>query len=302
MSDDASPRTLPTSVIIPSRNRPRLLGECVASILAGSELPREIVIVDQSDAENRALAELGTVRGCRVLYRHSAARGVSRARNEACAIAGEEVLVFTDDDILVTPDWVGVITRAIQAEAATTLVSGRVRFIATDQPDGFAPSLMDEDEPKLHEGRVWNDVLGSNNMGFTRAIYERLGPFDPRLGLGGPYPAADNDYCFRALEAGYQVRYLPDALVHHQAWRPKKSYVRLQWAYAMGQGAFLTKHVHLRDSYTLVRLRYDVIRHAKWALETWAKDRDAARADAVFALGLLYGSARWALLERLLGR
>jgi GT2 family glycosyltransferase len=287
-------------VIVPTRGRPDLLGECIQSILAGDELPRELVIIDQSDHENGAVAGLGTVNGCRVLYRHSGSRGVSRARNEACAIAGEEVLVFTDDDVLVASDWVGVITRAVQAEAESTLISGRVRLIDTQQPDGFAPSLMDDEQPKLFKGRIWNDVLFSNNMAFARGIYERLGPFDPRLGVGGPYRAAtDNDYGFRALEAGYRVRYLPDALVYHQAWRPRKSYSRLMWAYGVGQGAFLTKHIHRGDSYTLVRLRHDVRRHVRWALQKRASDPPAARDDAVFALGLLYGSARWTLLERL---
>ena len=300
---DASPGTLPVSVIVPSRNRPQFLGECVESILAGNELPRELVIVDQSATENRALAELGTVKGCAVVYRRSASRGVSAARNEACAIAGQDVLAFTDDDILVAPTWLGAITRAARAEADSTLISGRVRFIDTHQAGGFAPSLMDDDEPKLYEGRIWNDVLFSNNMAFSHAIFERLGPFDPRLGVGGPYRAAtDNDYCFRALEAGLRVRYVPDAVVYHQAWREKKNYPRLQWAYGVGQGACMTKHIHLGDRYMVIRLRHELRKHSSLALEQRTRDPEAAKGEAAFVLGLVYGSARWMLLERLRGR
>jgi len=297
------PRTLPISVIVPSRGRPQLLGECVESILAGSELPRELVVVDQSATENRALAELGTVNGCAVLYRHSASRGVSAARNEACAIASQEILAFTDDDILVAPDWVGEITLAVQAEADSTLISGRVRFIDTHLAGGFAPSLIDEDEPKLYEGRIWNDVLFSNNMAFSRTIFERLGPFDPRLGAGAPYRAAtDNDYCFRALEAGYRIRYVPEAVVYHQAWREKKSYPQLQWGYGVGQGACMTKHIHLGDRYMVIRARHELRKHLRLAVEQRTQDREAAKGDAAFALGLMYGSARWLLLERMRGR
>ena len=41
-----SPRTLAASVIVPSSDRPKMLSERVASILAGNELPRELVAVD----------------------------------------------------------------------------------------------------------------------------------------------------------------------------------------------------------------------------------------------------------------
>jgi GT2 family glycosyltransferase len=302
LSENSAP-ILPVSVIVPSRDRPEMLGECVASILAGNELPRELVIVDQSAAEHQALAEMGTVKGCRVLYRHSASRGAAAARNEGFAIANQETLLFVDDDILVAAGWLGAITRAAYSDGGTTLISGRVRFMATQQDGGFAPSLIDEDLPKIFEGRIWNDMLFSGNMACTRAVFERLGPFDPRLGAGGPYHSAeDNDYGFRALEAGYRIRYEPDALVHHQAWRSKKNYSRLQWAYGVGQGAFLTKHFRLRDRYTLTRLRRNFVIHVMGAFEKRNADPPEAKAHAARALGLIYGSVRWMMMERLRGR
>lgn len=280
-----------------------MLGECVASILAGDELPRELVIVDQSAAEHRALAEMGTVNGCRVLYRRSVARGAAEARNEGGRIAGQEVLVFVDDDILVAPGWLGAITRSPNGGGTATLISGRVRFLATDREGGFAPALIDEESPKVFEGRIWNDMLFSGNMACSRAIFEHLGPFDPRLGPGGPYHAAeDNDYGFRALEAGYRIRYEPDALVYHRAWRSKKGYSRLQWCYGVGQGAFLTKHFRFRDRYTLTRLRKNFLNHALGAFQKRNNDPEEAKAHAARALGLLYGSARWIVVERLRGR
>lgn len=295
-----SPPTVPASVIIPSRDRPALLRECVASILDGNEVPRELIVVDQSVAENRAVAELGQVNGCLVRYQRSTATGVSAARNEACALAGENILVFIDDDILVAPDWLGAMVRAVESERGSALISGRVLSIDTREAGGFAPSLMQEEQPKMYEGRIWNDVLFSNNMAFARAIFNRVGPFDTRLGVGAPYRAAtDNDYCFRALEAGYRVRYVPDAVVYHQAWRPKRRYPQLQWAYGVGQGACLAKHIHPRDRYTLIRLRNEVVKHSRVALQSRVQDPDVAKGEAAFALGLIYGSARWMLIERL---
>ena len=302
-SGENSAPCLAASVIIPSRDRPKMLSESVASILAGDELPRELVIVDQSAAAHPALAEMGTVKGCRVLYHHTASRGAAAARNEGGAIAGQELLLFVDDDILVATGWLGAMCRAAWSGGRTTLVSGRVRFMATDREGGFAPALIDEELPKLFEGRIWNDMLFSGNMACSRATFEHLGPFDPRLGVGGPYHAAeDNDYGFRALEAGYRIRYAPDALVYHQAWRSKKSYSRLQWCYGVGQGAFLTKHFRLGDRYTLTRLRRNLLNHVLGAFEKRNTDPQEAKAHAARALGLIYGSARWIVMERLRGR
>src|SRR5690606_25288016 len=56
------------SVIICSRNRPTLLKEAVLSIIEGDELPEEIVIVDQSDDPDAALASETFSTKCVIRY------------------------------------------------------------------------------------------------------------------------------------------------------------------------------------------------------------------------------------------
>jgi GT2 family glycosyltransferase len=210
--------------------------------------------------------------------------------------------VITDDDIVVSADWLGAISRPVMAGGDSVLCSGRVLPLSVGLADGFAPSVIDDDEPRIYRGRTWVDVLYGNNMAFSRALFDRLGPFDVRLGVGSPYRAAsDNDYCFRALEAGCQIRYLPEAVVYHQEWRSKKALHQLRWGYGVGQGAYLAKHVRIRDRYTLIRLRNETFRHAKSAASSTFGDRRYALAEAAYALGLLYGSARWMVCERMIG-
>jgi GT2 family glycosyltransferase len=296
----ASEQTLPASVIVPTRGRPKLIVECVQSILEGEQVPCELVVVDQSPDDNHVLAEMGTVRGCAVRYRRSASRGVSAARNEACELATEDILVFTDDDVLVAPDWLGETVRSVLADPISTLITGRVLSIDKHGSGGFAPTLIEGEEPRVYEGRIWNEVLPSNNMAFARAVFERLGPFDIRLGVGGTYRSStDNDYCFRALEAGYRIRYVPEAVVYHQAWRPKKSLPQVRWAYGVGLGAYFTKHTGLNDRYMLIRLRNAILRHTRIAWENRSGDPHAAKAEAAYALGLIYGSLRWLVMETL---
>src|SRR4051794_21756148 len=97
---------LPAStLIICSRNRPRLLVEVVDSVLAGEAVPRELLIIDQSDQINPALESYTTERDCAVRYIWTDQVGRSRATNRGIALASHELLVFTDDDLLVAPDW-----------------------------------------------------------------------------------------------------------------------------------------------------------------------------------------------------
>jgi GT2 family glycosyltransferase len=299
----SSKPTLAASVIVPSRGRPQLLVETVDSILAGDELPAEIVVVDQSDAENPALATRAAEPGSilRYMWRPKVV-GVSAARNEACRLARERVLVFTDDDVFVASDWLRTMVGHV-LDDPDALVSGRVLPAERDRPDGFAPSCKESEEPKTYEDRVWDDVLFSNNMAFSREVYDTLGPFDERLGVGAPYRAAtDNDYGFRALEAGYRVRYVPGAVVYHRAWRPTSALPGLMWNYGVGQGATLTKHASRRDRYTLIRLSVSLLRRLRGALAAIGKDRDQALADAAYAAGLVYGALRWLVVEELNGR
>jgi GT2 family glycosyltransferase len=292
--------TLPASVVIPSRGRPELLAETVRSILDGEDLPREIVVVDQSPEASGQLAELAEGSIVRYLHRPDLV-GVSAARNEACAVAREGVLVFTDDDVVVAPAWLRTLVGLV-LEDPSVLLSGRVLPAETERTDGFAPSCIESEEPATYEGRVWDDVLFSNNMAFSRSVYDALGPFDERLGVGAPYRAAtDNDYCYRALEAGLRIRYVPDAVVHHRAFRPMSAYPKVMWNYGVGQGATLMKHASFRDRYPLHRLRDAVTRRARAALRT-RSERYLALGEGAYALGLLYGASRWLVVERLLAR
>ena len=45
------------SLLVSSRNRPRLRIDAVQSVLGGSTLPDEIIVVNQSDTLNETLAE-----------------------------------------------------------------------------------------------------------------------------------------------------------------------------------------------------------------------------------------------------
>lgn len=56
----------------------------------------------------------------------------------------------------------------------------------------------------------WEFTLGGA-LGFTRATYELLGPFDDRFSVG-----LDMEYCIRAHRAGIPITPVPDAVMHYR--------------------------------------------------------------------------------------
>lgn len=283
------------SLLICSRNRPQLLWETIESILAGDEIPTEMVIIDQSDAPDPHLSTFKPERTCNFRYLWSDQKGVSLSRNKAATVASCQILVFTDDDMLATPDWFGLLARAAEAAGTQAIVTGQV--LASDEDGaGFAPSMRVDDQEVIYEGRIDRDVLFTGNMAMHRASFHAAGGFDVRLGPGTTYPAAeDNDFAFRWLEAGGRIIYDPRPTLYHRSWRSEQEFLWLHWHYGYGQGAFYGKYLSLRDRFMLKRLIRDVWAYlSRFPFRLWRQRRQAYQ-NLLFGLGLLVGALQWRL-------
>jgi GT2 family glycosyltransferase len=289
-----------TSLIICTRNRPRLLSDTVDSVLAGHEVPTEIVIIDQSAQQHQALATLKPDRACAIHYVWSHSIGLSRARNEGLMAAHYEWIAIIDDDMYVQPDWFGTLMRTLIEAGPRAVVSGQVRPSESEVAGGFAPSTIEDQTPATYQGRVLVDVLFAGNMALHRSTIKEVGAFDERLGAGSIFPGAeDNDLGFRLLEAGYRILYVPEAIVYHRAWRSRRDYVPLRWSYGRGQGAFFAKHLSWRDRFMFRRMLTAYGRYiGRLVRYTLVRSRLQTIGDAVFILGMFSGSMKWLLTKR----
>ncbi len=308
--------SLPTvSVVVSTRNRHAFVTDLVASVLAGDTVPAELVIVDQSDTAHPALggdtAHTGSVGGvpdtahpdrardtldapCQVRYLRSRERGLSRGRNAGIRAVRHDILAFLDDDVLVPAGWLTTLVGALIEAPPRTVVTGFVAAGEAEMPGAFAPSTSPDAEPTTYRGRIGRDVLLPHNMALYRAVFDEVGLFDPRLGVGSHFPSSeDNDFGYRVLEAGYSIRFVPDAVLVHRAWRAPGAWIPLRWAYGRGQGAYFAKHASLTDRYMLRRLWRDVARHARRAPRRLACEPRQAIGDAVYSAAVLLGAAEW---------
>lgn len=282
------PGMAPISIVIPTRDRPASLLATVQSILAGAVLPAQIVVGDQSVRERAVLPDGGAVE---ITHLKLDSVGLSRARNAAIAAARHDVLVFTDDDVLVEPDWLGRLVGALLAAPPRTVVTGRV--LASQEEAGHVPSVTHRTEHAIFTGRVFGDPLFPNNMAARRGAFEEIGLFDERLGAGADFPAAeDNDWGYRLLEAGYRIEFVPESVLHHLGARRGRELARLEWAYGRGQGAFYAKHMTWSDRHMLRRLRRNAAYRLRRMPPALRGDRVALR-QTIYLAGLISGTLAW---------
>jgi GT2 family glycosyltransferase len=285
---------LPVAVVIATLNNPRYVAEAVESILSGSLVPDEVIVVDQSRPLDPRVGEL-PVRHPQVRLLNPDFRGLSRAQNLAILSSSSDLLVFTDDDVLVDHMWLEAMVAALERSGPRAVVTGRVLAADPDGAGGRAVALATDAEPAVYEGRVSRDVLSGNSMGFHRSVFEACGLFDERLGTGTTFgSASDNDFGYRVLRAGYRIEYVPAAVLYHRARRSGRDLRKLQWDYGRGQGAFLMKHSLAGDRFTLHRLFSSI----GWWLRRIAKRPLLRRSiyghgDLVYLGGFLSAAVQW---------
>ena len=236
------------SIVVPTRNRPDDVVDCVRSILRIDGFD-ELIMVDQSDDRSTEIA-LQVFSDPRVRYLRSTLRGAANGRNVGITASRGTVIAFTDDDCRVAPDWASSIGRIFAADAQTAVVCGRVHVPEELAKRGFAASF----EPEVREwhgrfpppGRDWGITA---NFAVRRDVFDRVGYFDGVLGPGAPLVCGEEpDFLFRALKSGLKVINASEVCVEHLGVRAHGAEsARLSRIYAAGTGAAIFKHVRLAD-------------------------------------------------------
>lgn len=286
----------PTTLLICSSGRSAMLTEVVRQVLDADQLPTELLIVENSRGETSPLAALVTDR-CNYRYIATTATTLSAKRNIALRAASQDLLVICDDDVCVPRSWFGTLVRASQRAGPGTIVTGRVLAGPEEVTGAFAPSLHPSDVPAIYGRRsTFEDPLATFNCALFRQLYDAVGDFDLRLGPGTPFPACeDNDFGLRTLERGFAIRYEPNALLYHRAWRPQQEFLGLRWRYGVGQGAFYAKHLGV-EVFVWRKMLAAWTRHVRRMVPL---GRRTTIGELAWFAGFIVGLPRWAVQYRL---
>jgi GT2 family glycosyltransferase len=96
------------SVVIPSIGRPAALVKCLRSLANQSVAPRRIIVVWQADdiATRDAVLAMGDEAPAGLELVHSPEANMVGALNAGMSAADTDIILRTDDDTIVPPDWV----------------------------------------------------------------------------------------------------------------------------------------------------------------------------------------------------
>lgn len=118
-----APATWSVTVVIPCRNAVHTVGAAVASALAQSVPPLEVIVVD--DGSDDGSADVAQAAGARIL-RPDQRVNAGGARNHGLQAAGGNVVAFLDADVEISKDWLQLATNVFSADPSVGAVGGRI--------------------------------------------------------------------------------------------------------------------------------------------------------------------------------
>jgi GT2 family glycosyltransferase len=204
------PRELPSfDLVVATVGRTDELARLLDSLEAQG-YPRVRVIVVDQNRDERLQEVVGKSKV--TVERIRAEAGLSRARNAGLELVDADVVAFPDDDCVYPPGLLTRVGELLSTDAGLDGVTGRAEDASGASSDSWNP-----DAAILADDNLWNRGI-SFAIFLRRALVERVGDFDERLGLGSPEPWASGeeiDYLIRGVRAGAQIAYDPSLVVRH---------------------------------------------------------------------------------------
>lgn len=167
------------SIVIPTYNRPDLLGRAIASALAQSAPPLEVLVVDDGSDVPPEVGPDPRVR----LIRLPENRGNAAARNAGLAAARGRWIVFLDDDDVLLPD----IAETSLAALANTSLPAPVAALSGVEVVGRSGRIISERlPPTLSRGAHFflephppgTSFLSKQTLFAETAVVRSIGGFD----------------------------------------------------------------------------------------------------------------------------
>lgn len=195
------------SIVIPAWNSHATLEACLASIATRPAADFETIVVDSSPDERGA--RIVTARPAVRLVRSERRLWMHAARNAGARQARGEILVFTDPDCTVAPDWLDELGRSFAAGHRAVI-------------GAFACGAGSALGRAAHLSKFWLWLPGgsdrpavgspSGNFAVERTAFEAAGGFSEE------YISADTAMGDRLRRLGIPVHFNPRAIVtHHHA-------------------------------------------------------------------------------------
>lgn len=254
------------TVIVCTRDRPDDLARCLEALgsltIPSGAAAGEILVVDNApshDGARRVVEARGGAGaagaagvGVPVRYVREDRPGLNWARARGAREARGELVAYTDDDVVVDPEWLARLLApfADRRVGATTGLAMPLELETEAQwlferyggfGRGFEPRVF---EPESHPAAAAGVAGAGANMAFRRALVTGGRLFDVELDAGTVTLTGGDTWALsRVLDGGHRIVYAPDALVWHRHRREREPLRRTLYGYSVGGFAFLTRRL-----------------------------------------------------------
>jgi GT2 family glycosyltransferase/tetratricopeptide (TPR) repeat protein len=204
------------SIIIPVCNNEGLTKACLESVYANSR-DCEIIIVDNGSK----IPWIGPEK----IIRNEQNRGFPIACNQGIREACGQVIVLLNNDTIVSPLW---LERLDAHFVNYDLVGPLTNFISGPQQIFINPPVLPAGVPFFAD-QIYQKNVGRSMpfyrlvffcVAIKRAVIEKVGLLDEEFTPGN---FEDDDYCMRAIEAGFRLGIANDVFIYHKGSATHKS-------------------------------------------------------------------------------
>ncbi len=211
-----------TSIVCLVHDNLAVTRQCVASLYEHTGREFELILVDNGSTEpvGDYAEELRETHGNVVYVRNARNEGYAYGCNQGLALAKGAFIVLLNNDVVVTPHWLGRQLALLSLDETVGIVGPRSNYIAGVQ------QVQDKSYRGVSDLRPFAERwFRSHAGGFTavarvvgvsmvmrRQVVERIGGLDTGFGMGN---FEDDDYCLRAVLAGFHLAVADDVFIHH---------------------------------------------------------------------------------------
>lgn len=183
-----------------------------------------LIVVDNGSTDGTPGVLAAAAGGLPLLTLREPSPGKNRALNRAVAHLDGDLAVFTDDDVLPTPQWLCMLRAAADAHPEATLFGGTVlpawpeprpAWLSEDCVDfGVLYSQLRRPSGPCDFRSVWGP-----NMAVRRSTFDEGHRFDNGIGPNASQThyrmGSESSFTARLQAGGARARFVAEAVVHH---------------------------------------------------------------------------------------
>ncbi|MCF8146902.1 MAG: mycofactocin biosynthesis glycosyltransferase MftF [Deltaproteobacteria bacterium] len=227
------------SIIIPVRNRPREIEDCLRSLeeLYYPSSSLEILVVDDASTDDTPQR---VSRFPVELIRLQENRQAPHCRNLAAKKAKGDILAFIDSDCRADPQWLRDLVpvfRDTRIAAVGGRVEGYFKDSGLDRYEAVKSSLIIGRRIRRSADKDMAFYVPSCNLLARKDVFLSLGGFKESLIVG-----EDVDFCWRLQDAGHHVEFRPTGRIHHKHRNRLIPFCKRRYDY--GTSEPMLQHLH----------------------------------------------------------